>query len=555
MATEGSSVVRKKKRQAMALLDANRLHEAGDLLLQICHLEEGEPEHWMLAGVTMGRVGQMNQAASCFQKATMLRPDFPEAHYNLGKALKGLGRLEVAASSYEAALRLRPGWTDALLNLGNIFDLLGRLREAASCFQRMLEASPGHPAALKALGSALMSLGEFEEAMACFERLELMEPDNLDARIGKAKVLERRGDIGQASTILRPLVEAGTRNLELDLLYASMSEPRAAIALLEPWVAHVGKEIEQRPGASLHFRLGALHDGIGEYPKAFEHFRKANSFKANPFDLSAFSSFVDDIVSAFSVESMSIAPRATHGSERPVFILGMPRSGTTLVEQILCSHPDVFGGGELDDIRRISLEMLGADRGGRISSDSLAALDADSCNRHASGYLDRLDDLAGHSVHVTDKMPQNFIGVGVIALLFPNARIIHCRRDPIDTCLSCFFTDFGASHDYTGNFEILGGYYRQYRRLMDHWSDVLGIPMLEVDYETLVEDQESVTRSLLDYCGLEWDERCLHFHDNKRVVSTASYNQVRKPIYSQSVGRWRHYRPYLSPLIESLGGG
>lgn len=555
MAAEGSSIVRKKKRQALALLDANRPQEASALLLQICQLEDGEPEHWMLAGVALGRAGRLSEAASCFQKTATLRPDFPEAHYNLGKARKELGQLEQAVASYEAALRLRPSWPEALFNLGNVLDLLGRLREAATCQQRLLELSPDHPAALKALGSALMSLGELDEALACYARLGAVEPGSLDAQIGRAKVLERRGDIEPARAILKPLADAGSRNLELDLLYASMIDTDAAIALLEPWAARGEPGMESRAMSSLHFRLGALHDRLANYRPAFEHYRIANRLKARAFDLTAFSGFVDDMMATFSPEAMSAAPRATNGSRRPLFIVGMPRSGTTLVEQILCSHPDVFGAGELDEIRHISLEALKTDAHGRIPADSLQALTADACNRHAARYLEHLDGLSAEAARVTDKMPQNFIGIGLIALLFPEAAIIHCRRDPLDTCLSCFVSDFGASHDYTGDLRTLGAYYRQYQRLMDHWKDRLGIPMFEVDYEALVADQEGVTRGLLAHCGLAWDERCLRFHDNRRVVSTASYDQVRQPIYTRSVGRWKHYEAELQPLVEALSAG
>jgi len=544
---------RQLKQRARALLSERRLQEAGELYLQICRAEQDNPDNWAMAGVIMGQLGQMTEAVSCFQRAVALRPDFAEAHYNLGKACRELGHLELAVSSYEAALRLRPEWPDALFNLGNTLNSLGRLREAEQCYRRVLAVNPGYSRAYKVLGNLLVTLGDLDASLDCYERLERTIPGSIDARIGRAKVLERRGEIDQASAIARQLIEAGTKNLELDLLYASMCDPGDAIALLEPWLAKADQGIEKQLLAKLHFVLGDSYDRQKDYRAAFGHYQAGNRLKARTFDVPGFSTFVGDVISVFSPAFMSAAPRATHGSHRPIFIVGMPRSGTTLVEQILSSHPDVFGAGELDEIRHISLEMLEADQNGRIPANCLNGLTEDACNRHAGRYLDYLDGLADGAARVTDKMPQNFIGVGVIALLFPDARIIHCRRNPIDTCLSCFFNDFGATHDYANDLETLGGYYRQYQRMMRHWKDVLDIPMLEIDYEALVADQETMTRALLEYCDLEWVERCLRFFDNKRVVSTASYDQVRKPIYASSIDKWKCYEPYLEPLIESLG--
>jgi len=555
MDTTGSIVARKKKRQAQALLGQSRLQEARELYLQLCRIDPDDPENWAMAGVIVGRLGEMQEAATCFQRAIALRPGFAEAHYNLGKALKAMGQLEMAASGYEAALRLRPDWADALYNLGNVFDLLGRLRDAEDCYRHVLAITPDDPKVQKAFGNVLMSLGNLDESLDCFERLGKSHPGDIQARVGTAKVLERRGEMDEASAIARQLIESGARNLELDLLYASMCDPAEAIARLESWLGSEEREIDRPLRVTLHFTLGELYDRRRDYHAAFQHFQTANQLKARTFDVPAFSSFLEDLISVFTPAFMSAAPRATHGSDRPIFIVGMPRSGTTLVEQILSSHPDVHGAGELEEIRRISLEMLKTGENGRLLAGCLDDLTVDDCNRLAARYLDHLDGLAGGAARVTDKMPQNFIGIGVIALLFPGARIIHCRRDPLDTCLSCFINDFGATHDYATDLATLGAYYGEYRRVMHHWKDVLGIPMLEIDYEALVADQESVTRRMLDYCGLEWNERCLHFHDNRRAVATSSYDQVRRPIYSRSIGRWRNYEQYLKPLIDSLGIG
>jgi tetratricopeptide (TPR) repeat protein len=555
MTRHGNIATRRQRQQAQALLQENRLEEARDLYLQVCSIDPDDADSWALAGVILGRLGQLQEAASCFRKTVALRPALAEAHYNLGKALRGIGLLQEAATSYEAALRLRPDWVEAMQNLGNVLRSLGRLREAETCYRRVLTLDPRYSRAWEALGDVLLSLGKLDESMDCFMRLEAVIPGSIEARIGQATVLERRGDVEQASGMAGQLIEAGTRDLRVDLLYAAAREPEEAIALLEPWLAREDPGTGEQPRAALHFALGDLYDRRQDYRRAFGHYQEAHRLKARTFDLPGFSSFIGDLISVFTPEFMASAPRATHGSGRPVFIIGMPRSGTTLVEQILSSHPEVFGAGELEEIRQISLEMLEADGNGRLLPDCLGDLSMDACNRYATRYLDHLDALAGGATHVTDKMPQNFIGVGLIALLFPGSPIIHCRRDPLDTCLSCYVSDFGAAHDYACDLETLGGYYREYRRVMHHWTGVLHVPMLEIDYEALVADQEAVTRTLLQYCGLEWDERCLRFFDNRRNVATLSYDQVRKPVHSRSVGRWKRYEPYLQPLIRSLGTG
>ena len=265
-----------------------------------------------------------------------------------------------------------------------------------------------------------------------------------------------------------------------------------------------------------------------------------------------FSAFIDGMIAVFTPEFMATRPQLSHPSARPIFILGMPRSGTTLVEQILASHPDVYGAGELDDIGLLGRELLKIDKHGKIVPDCLADVTVEQCHQLAGRYLARLDEIAPGKVHVTDKMPQNFLWVGVITLLFPNAKIIHCRRDPLDTCFSCYANDFATGHAYAYDLATLGKYYNEYWRLMHHWQTVLGIPMLDVSYETLVADQETMTQALLDYCNLDWDDRCLQFYANPRAVATLSYNQVRKPIYSHSVGKWRNYQSNLAPLLESL---
>jgi len=244
---------------------------------------------------------------------------------------------------------------------------------------------------------------------------------------------------------------------------------------------------------------------------------------------------------------------ASNRSRLPVFIVGMPRSGTTLVEQILASHPLVYGAGELEAISEIYLGMQRRFGMARPYPYCMAEITRKQLDAMAQAHLDRLGGMSRGMARVTDKMPHNFLSLGLIDLLFPGARVIHCKRDPLDNCVAIFTQYFNEAHAYATNLADLGYYYRLYERLMHHWAETVEIPVLDLHYEELVAEPERHIRELIAFCDLSWDERCLRFHETKREVGTFSYDQVRRPIYKTSAGRWRNYAPYLDPLFESLG--
>jgi hypothetical protein len=245
-------------------------------------------------------------------------------------------------------------------------------------------------------------------------------------------------------------------------------------------------------------------------------------------------------------------PRARVQSDRPIFIVGMVRSGTSLVEQILASHPAVYGAGELPDVTEITRALPGLLGTDDRYPEFLPILNQEAVDSMACRYLDRLNQIAPGAMRVTDKMPGNFMYLGLIELLFPGARIIHCMRDPVDTCLSAYFQDFSNNHPYAYDLSNLGAFYRGYLKLMAHWRKVLHLPLLEVRYEDLVADQERISRTLIEFCGLEWDSRCMQFHDSRRFVETASHDQVNRPLCHHSIARWKNYERHLAPLLAEL---
>ena len=485
-----------------------------------------------------------------------IKPELPEAWNNLGTVLQESGKFQEAVSSYGQALSLKPDYFEVLANLGNIAMLTGNAKDAEVYYRRALAIQPAFAPAHKGLGGALATLGHLDEAFEILRQAEKFDPADPDVAAAEAAILERKGFADQAYAKVKPYIENGTANIGIaDVLVAlsdQMNLRDEAIALLEKNLAQENTSSGRQGRIAAHFDLGHLYERNGEYDKAFAHYKEANDLKPVEFDGEGFSKYIDGLIGDFDVEFMHNAPRATHGSDHPIFIVGIPRSGTSLVEQIISSHPQVYGTGELDDIDKIV-----ADLSRFLGSTSpyprcVRDLSETACNLLAHRYLDRLARISKDARYATDKMPLNFLNLGVIELLFPEARIIHCVRDPFDTCLSCYCQDFALSHPYAYQMDNLGLFYRNYQRLMQHWHKVLSIPILNVSYETLVEDQEAVTREILAFCRLDWNDRYLRYYNEDRFVNTLSYNQVRKPIYKNSIGRWRHYTEHLDPLIKAL---
>jgi hypothetical protein len=310
-------------------------------------------------------------------------------------------------------------------------------------------------------------------------------------------------------------------------------------------------ELLDRDRVQLHLALARHYDRRRQYVRAFEHLQIGNAtrFKNHPFDSIAHSRAVDRLIAACGSEAVAPYPSPSAHSKRPIFIVGMPRSGTTLVEQIFAAHSQVAAGGELPTIMNIAAQIGGASD---AYPEAMRELDGDSLSRFARQYLEKLEAVSAGGARVTDKMPFNFMHLGLIAALFPDAAIIHCRRSAADTCLSCYFTSFNEELQFASELSALGRYWLDYERLMHHWHRVLPVKILDVDYERLVTDTEATVRQMLDFCELAWEPACMHFFNIDRGVRTPSRWQVRQPIYPQSVGRWRHYERQLRPLLDAL---
>ncbi|HZU38634.1 MAG TPA: sulfotransferase, partial [Gemmataceae bacterium] len=396
--------------------------------------------------------------------------------------------------------------------------------DAVRAYQRALELQPDYGPAHNGLGEALLEQGDKQGAERHFRRALHNNP-----------------------FLCRTLLNLATHGMyttaepDIDTLKRWLTDPRLPVDF----------------AIQLHFTLGKLLDRLELWDEAFAHFSQGNALRralfqksGRAFDAAAHAQLIDEMIALFTPAYFQRVQGFGISSALPVFIVGMPRSGTTLVEQILSCHPKVFGAGELPNLGRLATR-LPAQLGGSYP-ECLSRLDPARAREMAETYLERITSLGGSAERVTDKMMELSLHLGFVATLFPNARVIYCGRDPRDVCLSCFFQYFRGLN-FTWDLEDLGRYYRDRERLLAHWRVVLPLPILEVGYEDLVAHQEAVSRRLVAFCGLEWDERCLSFHQNPRPVKTSSVLQVRQPIYTSSVGRWRQYAAHLKPLLDALG--
>lgn len=533
----------------------NKAAEAGASYREALRFNPDLAEAYYGLGLSLEEAKQYDQAIMSYRNALRLKPDYAEAYLRHARISQLKGDYQESVSSYQQALRIQPNNAEIYHRLAAAFELDGKQDQAVRYYQKALQLMPEFIEAHIGLGSALLSLGKPYEALACCEQAFRIQPAQIDAISLATNITLHLGDKQKAQEYLAPLIEAGVEHGNVALAFGELSRglgrEQEAITMMER-LLDSQQSLTAATTRNLHFGLGKLYDSMGDYDKAFDHYRMGNDSKAHGFDAKKYALEVDTMITLHSADFMAQMPRASIRSDRPIFIVGMVRSGTSLVEQILASHPSVYGAGELPDIIQTALSlhsMLGTDL---LYPLCLPLLTEDKINTITRRYLDGLAGLSPAAVRVVDKMPGNFMHLGLIELLFPDARVIHCTRDPMDTCLSAYFQNFSISNYYSYNLSSLGLYYGEYRKIMQHWKKVLRIPMLDIQYEELVANQEPVSKKIIEFCGLEWDDRCLRFHETRRFVGTASHDQVRRPLYNKSVARWKNYEKYLNPLREAL---
>ncbi len=498
-------------------------------------------------GNALRELGQAQAAHEAYRRALELRPEASEMHNNLGNALLDLGRFEEAAASYRRALERNPGSAKAHKNLGSVMRELGRLEEAEASLERALALEPTSADVLTSLATVQRLLGRGEEADAKVQRALELDPDEASAAIARADLAVDRGDFAVAEALYR---EAFARDSDSAVAWAGIVTTRRMTRADASWLAEAERLAERprRPRAEvvLRFAMGKYLDDVEEYDRAFANYTQANELVKtyrpahDRRQLEETFEFVRQLYDGEWIEASRAREPIEH---QPLFVVGMPRSGTSLAEQILASHPAVFGAGELSFWKSASLRVSGASVASGPDPALLGSLAADY-----DGFLSR---LAPGRRYVVDKMPANFAHLGMIHAALPGARIIHMRRHPIDTCLSIYFQNFHVAHSYANDLDDLAHYHDEYRRLMSHWLALLPPgAILEVPYEALVAQPECWTRRMVEFAGLPWDEACLDFHRTRRSVRTFSRWQVRQKIGTGSVERWRRYAAHVGPLLR-----
>lgn len=588
--------------RAQTALKANDAETAEVLLTDLVQRDDRNAEALSLLGHALAGQGKFADAAARFEAALAIRPNDPKFLNALGSIYFSLHRPEDSEACFRAALKAAPKFANAEGNLGLVCqhlgkhdEALGRLRtavhnggatplialalgkelvnrfqpgKARSVLSQLVTSFPDFIDALVLLGVAEGDCGKPDVAEKLWRQAEKTDPEHPGPSVSRARFKQSSGDVDGAIREIERALSLDNQHAYALFSWAHIADNSEVAKLSRGEVLVMLEQAQAREGLSheesvwLGFAAGKLLDREKNHVSAAENYVKANElvWRTSPVDKAMFRNWHDRLVSvfnqAFFEQNVHLLEREPEGLDRCgeglVFIVGMPRSGTTLVEQILSRSECVTTGGERPEIEALMhafLNLAGDGKGGPVDSP----LNLADVRKLAAGHHEAIRSVAGESDCFTDKSPRNFMNLGVIACLFPRARIIHCKRNPVDTCLSCYFNHFGFnSVSYSYSQEVLGFFYTLYENLMIHWRQVMPGNILDAVYEEIVRQPDGAIRRLTDFCGFEWNEGFLHPEDSKRAVNTASLAQVRKPIYSDSVGRWKPYEPYIGPLLAAM---
>jgi len=535
-------------------------------------------------GMCLLAKGRHAEALPHIRQVVAAQPDNANARYNLGRCLLDLRNFAEAERVYEAHVEKNPGDAEAYNHLGLARLAKGSPGAAEQCFRTAIQLNDSDPLFHVNLAQSLAHLGRASDANESYERAIALdpadagfrvqhgwfliwdgnpgraedrfrealqrEPENPSASGGLATVLERRQEIDVGLQVLRPFISEVHPNPKIAVSYAALcrrqSQPEQALPVvrraIRPGVAKLAE-------ASLRFAEGDLLDAMGQVDAAFDAYQRANIAQACRYDAAAHKAFVDAIISTFTPELFASMPKPSIDTSASVLVCGMPRSGSSLIEQILATHPQIHGAGELDDLPTMASGLRHYVQGEEQYPRLINKLSGELIEQLAVARMDSLRRTSEQPL-VIDKLPHNFLHLGLAALVTPGAKVIHTVRDPVDTCLSCFFQNFaGPALGFTSRLDALSSFYAQYHRLMKHWEAVLPLEVLTVRYEDIVADTEKISRQMLSFLGREWDAGVLDFHQNERLVATASYAQVRERVYASSVGKAERYRHRLGELV------
>ncbi len=505
-------------------------------------------------------MGRFEEALECYGRATSIAPQLAMPLNNMAQAMQGRARHAEAAAYYLNALALEPNSPRIHANYASLFNEQERPEDALARYRHALVLDPNHAESHCGMGQVHMKSEDVEQAETCFRKAMEIDPELTAPRLGLSNLYSELGEFERAGAEIDIVLDAHPRLVEVHYQRVMHHKGKVSDCDVEAMTALLNRKYLGEAGRSqLHFALGTVNDRRGDYEAAVRHFRSANELQIaarlkrnEAYDPANFSAWTGRMIAGFSADLIERMKRGGHTSRSPIFVVGFPRSGTTLTEQILASHPAIHGAGELKFVLETfealptTLGLSDADPFHALSSLNSAALVAS-----AEAYLKKASKHAGDAAFVVDKMPDNVNNLGWIRLMFPNAKVIHCRRDLRDVALSCWQTCFGAIR-WANHWREIAGRFADSLRTVEHWKTISNIEWLDFPYESVIEDTETYARRLIDYVGLDWDPNCLKFHETKRPVRTASLSQVREPIYKTSVAKWRNYEREMTPFIEEM---
>ncbi len=540
--------------RATELARAGQIREAEKALIKLAKLAPNNADIFGFHGTLKVQAGKHAQAVPLLKRALRLDDGNPTTHGSLAVTYEGLSKPDKAEQHYLRALELDPSLTRMHLNFGNLLLLKRDFNGAIGHYEQAVALEPEFSEAYVCLGRAMFTVGRIDEALRCGESALRLDPASAKGHMNLGHALQVSGLAEDAIHHFREAINLDAHLAEAYESYAyarrgsseeSFSDDLSAALARRDW--------NDRESAYLHYAAGKLESDLGRSESAFAHWLKGAQLRRKGLDYSNTKSrkFFTSICATLDARFLDRRLQQPAEGPIPIFIVGMPRSGTTLAEQILASHPRVAALGELPHLSDIADDVAEWSEAEGKYPEALTTLDGSDWRHAADLYMKRLT-RAGGEPYISDKMPSNFYYLGLISLLFPNARIVHCRRNALDNCVSCFTTDFSEGQHWSYELSELGTYYGFYLDLMVHWQRVLPLPIHDIQYESVVADLEGEARRLLDFCGLDWHPECLEFYHSKRPVFTASNVQVRQPVYTSSVGRWRQYEDQLQPLIDNL---
>lgn len=538
---------------------------------------------------TVYRSGKPDEAAKLYLAAYRINPDLLDAYYeyavilynrkeykkaadvcfdilagnpNYFKACYLLGNIKAdnhdntaAIEYFNNALNLNPSFGEAYFRLGEMHLRMGHIKDSVACLEKSVDFITPNYDPYVFYGQVLTTAGEIEKAKNAYNRALEINDKNAGAIAGIASIHIHNRDFQAANDILLPIISANNiASIDIINAYQRICKRFNTCSLLLDYMDYVERECADTDAnntSRIRFSKAKVLEGMKDYNSAFREYEAANNLAKKYYYPIELELAVNQVRSVFTYDYL-LRSRQSRASNKYIFIVGMPRSGTSLVEQILDSHSEVYGAGELDCLQNITETMQSPDNFSHYPL-CMPDLDEESLTDYANAYIDEVGTLVDTDAEIIiDKMPHNFMYAGLITQLFPESRIIHCKRDPIDNCLSIYFQNFNDAHAYANTLSNIAHHYKIYADLMNYWISILGERIHTVDYEKLVRDFDSESRSLVAHCGIEWEDSCSEFFKNRRHVSTASQDQVNKPLYTASIGRWRNYEKHITELTDQL---